>query len=340
MLKFFRQCEVVYYMRNPLETCESLYNQSVKRHNNVAPINPNRTLNLKPLERFLDTVSDAKACKLVFRFYGKSFFEGGNLLSDFCSILGVSIDQQATKSVVNTSYCFESLELKRRLNGLSNQAFQEKLDRLLQRYDGGTRDYSVIEPAKFSQLSKEVSNTLSRILASHSVENSEFIDLVAKTDQKPFKVQLVEVSDIEPLVEYVFEQNRKLFTQIVNILVLTDNIHIRWGAVGIAFARVWVKNESLLSKTFNKKRHKLFKAIADSELLFTLSDKLMGLADAFYLENNSEGGLEVFKQIDAKTDIEYAKNAIPLLNLAIDIQSPKFFRSEYEKCEAIILGET
>ena len=137
---------VVGYIRNPVESLVSNYNQGVKRSFftegllefcwSVLQGPPDKFHSGKMLEEWIENFSLEQ---MHFKPFGRPFFEGGSLENDFFGSLGISEAELAgwefPESKINGSYNVSVLQLKQILNlFLDKTAVREnnKLDILLQ----------------------------------------------------------------------------------------------------------------------------------------------------------------------------------------------------------------
>lgn len=190
------------YLRNPLEIKESSYNQSVKRHFQLAPINATRGKRLPYMSRLVDFVQQHGNDSLKIRLYGSRYFKGGNIVSDLLSVLGV--EQQVALPIINSSYQFEALEFKRWLNQFKLEEYQVLVDRALQGYLEGTGDYSLISRKQYF----EDSIYYSKVLASYAKELGEdvlepLIKEMQNASSKPYRKQILSESDFLSVCSYL-----------------------------------------------------------------------------------------------------------------------------------------
>ena len=154
---FFRQMEelkrlipnakFIAYIRNPLETKESSYNQSVKRHFQVKKLNAVRRKQLPFMVRLVEFSEQFGEKYLILRLYGERYFYRNNIVSDLLTVLGIDLD--VTLSIVNSSYQFEALEFKRWFNQFHLETYQDMVDRSLQGFTSGNETYSLIQHEQY-----------------------------------------------------------------------------------------------------------------------------------------------------------------------------------------------
>tara|TARA_R110001592_G_scaffold287421_2_gene556201 strand:- start:117 stop:1214 length:1098 start_codon:yes stop_codon:yes gene_type:complete len=143
----FPSAKFIAYVRNPMEIKESSYNQSVKRHFQLAKINSGRSKRLPYMARLVEFTQKNGVKDLCLRLYGKEYFKNCNIVSDLLSVIG--IEHEVTLPLVNSSYQFEALEFKRWFNQFELEQYQVMVDRALQGYNEGISDYSLIAPSDY-----------------------------------------------------------------------------------------------------------------------------------------------------------------------------------------------
>lgn len=144
---YFVTAKFIFYVRNPVEVRESNYNQSVKRHGKTTRLPSPKNNHLPHLEKLVSFHKKLGNTDIILKFYGQSFFHEGNIISDFLSVLGLTVSTE-TKSI-NKSYQFEALEFKRWINRYNIQHFETTLDNALQNFDDGCSDYSLFNQKQY-----------------------------------------------------------------------------------------------------------------------------------------------------------------------------------------------
>ena len=135
------------YIRNPLETKESSYNQSVKRHFQVKKINVVRRKQLPFMVRLVEFSEQFGEQDLVLRLYGERYFHHNNIVSDLLTVIGIELNVELP--LVNNSYQFEAREFKRWFNQFHLEDYQANVDRALQGYLEGCGQYSLIPQKQY-----------------------------------------------------------------------------------------------------------------------------------------------------------------------------------------------
>ncbi len=209
-------CVIVYYLRNPLEIIESLYNQSVKRHFNTSKIFLPKNPQFPQLRKITELMKGPYRDKAQVRYYGREFWESGDLVVDFLQSLGLcSSDLGGQKSEkVNLSYTLEGLEFKRLFNRIPEQHIHRKLDVFLQGLEYGERDYSFIDESVFNSYRSDAVKRFKLIL-SDSSESKKFLDSVQTSQPRPYKTQQLSFEALTDILGILKHTDRKLFNQLL-----------------------------------------------------------------------------------------------------------------------------
>ncbi len=217
----FPEAIFVAYIRNPLEIAESAYNQMVKRQLQTEPMTADMAASsrhLRRLEEHIDSIGDDK---FVLRVFDRELFEGGSLATDFASAIALPLDALSDPDlpIINTSYTFDALEMKRWLNQFPLGAIQRAVDTLLQDYTSGMQRFSFLEPGTFSQLKFEFHQALEKFFTRHDVPHAEvFLHNIAGSDQKPHVRQSLSDEQFSTVCRYLADGNPRLFIRVCDIL--------------------------------------------------------------------------------------------------------------------------
>ena len=184
----FPKCKVIYYFRSPIESAESVYNQSIKRHFNTKVFNTRR-MNIKRLEEFFGIVKNNASVELDIRPYGKAFFKRGDIVSDFMDAVDPTFNVHAPSRVINTSYSFEALEFKRLLNEVAAQGFHRRLDRFLQGYKGKTLKYTFVSNEEKKVHSEKLIKKVKKLFANSDYCSEPLVQVLQSFSDKPFASQ-------------------------------------------------------------------------------------------------------------------------------------------------------
>lgn len=185
----FPEAEFVVYVRNPIELLESHYNQTVKRHDETKPFVAPEQLRVgvfAHLERLLRTKVPPR---LIVRPYGDALFAGGNIVSDLLTVLDLPGVQPAPQRV-NASYTLDALEFKRHANHFSLGPLQPVIDRALQAYLVGEREYSLVPPETYAALRRTCVEQLDQLIAEQGLAELEPLrDELVRAPQRPYRTQ-------------------------------------------------------------------------------------------------------------------------------------------------------
>ncbi|GGF77329.1 glycosyltransferase family 61 protein [Alteromonas lipolytica] len=166
--------EFICFLRNPIEFQLSIYNQSVKRHANSKPFVPGKTLNMGQWENILKA-SNRVAPQNIHCFAYKSYEDHGNIIDDVISVLGLSTVFSAESRVVNVSYSFAALELKRWLNQFNLDAVQAELDAYLQLCSKDTPRYRLLDDATLATYASQLQSLAGKFTGLLSAEDWQLI---------------------------------------------------------------------------------------------------------------------------------------------------------------------
>ncbi|MCG7654040.1 hypothetical protein MHN00_10755 [Alteromonas sp. Cnat2-8] len=160
------------YVRCPIETFESVYNQSVKRHGKTEPLSFSKNLHTTTLDRLSELATNIKNGKVYFRAYLQSN-ENFNLVSDFLSVLKLEciVDNENT----NASYTFEALETKRWLNKFKLDSLNDEIDSALQALSEGTRNYTLLPEDRKERHFKQCVQNLKLFHTKFHIKNANIL---------------------------------------------------------------------------------------------------------------------------------------------------------------------
>ena len=225
------------YIRNPLDSFESLYNQSVKRHHKVDPIKNLPKLPkfyLTKLEAILDEIG---ASHFILRAYSKSAFVGGSIIDDFYSILNVTPPLITSKSI-NPSYSFEALEFKRWINQFCSHSLALKADKILQNFKSDLGPFSLIEPKTYELYKEQAVCFLNKLQSKHCIFGFEgLLDDVHNAKQKLYKNQKLSEEDFNRVANYIDHKAPEVYKSICNALYLSSYRSCYTGTYGQAFIK-------------------------------------------------------------------------------------------------------
>ena len=141
------------YVRPPIEFVESIYNQSIKRNGNSNIIALRSKLSAGAIDAIIELSQTCGHEHFMLRAYSESAGFYKSIIHDFCAAINfnVPVDAITEDERVNRSYSFEALEFKRWLNGYVGKRFDTQLDPILQRFDSGIEEFTLIPVELFEK---------------------------------------------------------------------------------------------------------------------------------------------------------------------------------------------
>jgi hypothetical protein len=233
----FPDAKFIAYIRNPLDSFESLYNQSVKRHHKVDLIKGPPKLPkfyLKKLETIVDTIGESH---FILRAYSKSAFVGGSIIDDFYSVLNIPAPAYTSKNI-NPSYSFEALEFKRWINQFCSHSVALRADKVLQSFEGDSGGFSLIEPKKYALYKDEALSFLNIMKSKYCIFGIEQLleDVNAKR-QKPYRRQKLSEEEFEQVATYLDDEAADVYKSICRALYLSSYRSCYTSEYGQAFIK-------------------------------------------------------------------------------------------------------
>jgi hypothetical protein len=234
---FFREMDVlklhipnakfIAYIRNPIETKESGYNQSVKRHFQVEKLNAVRRKQLAFMLRLVEFSAQFRGKYLILRLYGERYFYRNNIVSDLLSILGIDLD--VTLPIVNSSYQFEALEFKRWFNQFNLEDYQGIIDRALQGFTEGSSHYSLIPEQQYIKDSTYYAGVLESYAKElKTLDLAPLVDDMKSASSKPYFTQELSDQDFLLVCQYLqkaLQLDYYLMTKEIMPLTPVQNTH-------------------------------------------------------------------------------------------------------------------
>lgn len=202
ILAYFSDASVICYLRYPLDTNESGYNQQVKRHfktkKHGIPSKP-KTPSLDKLDEYLQRFG---AKRFIVRPYHLSLFHKGSIVPDFLSIFGLAHLSPDSAELVNKSYTFEALECKRWFNQFPLVDMHHILDRYLQGEKEGCAHYSVLTVNKRKIVRQNMYPKIKSFVEKANIVNAEsFLHALLHGDKRPFRKQVIGVDEFTALLQ-------------------------------------------------------------------------------------------------------------------------------------------
>jgi hypothetical protein len=214
--KTFPEAIFVGYVRNPLDFMESDYNQSIKRHGNSKTINLKPRINASILRRMSENVDDIGEDRFHLRAYHSELFPNRDIVHDFMQYLGISGASGITGNRINSSYCYEAMEVKRWLNQFEFGNLSNDIDLSLQKFERGTKKYSLITPVAYKKYRVQSINTVIDFCKRHNVFNSEeLVKAIKKRKHSPYFEQELNYEHAKIVVDFIREHTEaRIFRKI------------------------------------------------------------------------------------------------------------------------------
>jgi hypothetical protein len=223
------EAKFIAYIRNPLETKESSYNQSVKRHFQVKELNTVRRKQLPFMVRLVEFSEQFGHNDLILRLYGGTYFYRNNIVSDILFVMGIDMD--VSLPIVNSSYQFEALEFKRWFNQFHLDTYQDMVDRSLQGFIAGNETYSLIQQDQYVDDGTYYAVLLKTYAKSMNTSALEpLISDMKSLTAKPFFPQKLSEKQFLSVCQYLQKTLRLdyyLLTQEVKLLSPIQNAHFK-----------------------------------------------------------------------------------------------------------------
>jgi hypothetical protein len=210
------------YVRNPLDSFESLYNQSVKRHHHTKPIKNSAKLPrfyLVKLDKFIEQFSSER---FILRSYSSKAFTGGNIIDDFYSILGVTPPDNIINKI-NPSYSFEALEFKRWLNQFCSSQIALKADKLLQAYSSDKQRFTLLDAVTFERYKLQAYEYINDLCGKYDVfMSTALLDDIHTYTSKPYFEQKLSLDEFKVVADYLHKCDAQLYRSICYSLYLVS----------------------------------------------------------------------------------------------------------------------
>lgn len=217
----------VAYVRNPAQLHESNYNQSVKRHGNMAVISRAETLPMHTLKR-LGEYGMQLGNKLILRAYHDELFVKNNIICDFLSVIfpkdNINVKVNGLERV-NSSYTLEALEIKRWFNFYDLGLLSNALDRILQTYDKGINKFTFVGKHQFNDYKRQSIRWIERLSEQACFEQSAaLIDVIKSQPHQHFYKQEISTLQCESVLKYIASKNMFLLTQLALCVYAQPNV--------------------------------------------------------------------------------------------------------------------
>ena len=199
LMSWLRDATFVFYIRHPLASLESGYQQEVKRHMRVSTFFLPERMRFGALWYIAD-IAQEFSVKVAYRLYDSQLFEGGNLISDFVSLLGCGSHLPITNRRVNEGYCYESLELKRFFNQFIDIDTASELDKWLQSKASQAFAFTLVTEADTARVQEHLKDDAAALVERYpQLDKDALSTLINNFPQRTYKRQDNSVPNISPL---------------------------------------------------------------------------------------------------------------------------------------------
>ncbi len=215
------------YVRNPAELHESHYNQSVKRHGNVATIRRADSLPMNALKVLGDYASKL-GDRLILRAYHEDLFLNNSIVSDFLTAINLPAEEVANISCtkrINTSYTLEALEVKRWFNRYELGGNSNLLDRILQSYSNGVTRFTFVGKHQFNDYKRQSLKWLRQLNEQAPFANGDkLIKVVHDQAHQNFYKQEISMQQCDSVLRYIAKENIALLTNLALCVYAQPNV--------------------------------------------------------------------------------------------------------------------
>lgn len=219
------QATFIAYIRCPLETFESSYNQAVKRHMRTTPIEFGKNLHVTTLNILRSTISEIGNKRFILSAYLPKSLTEFSLIHDFCTAGKLPLLPEA-QTLKNKSYTYEALECKRWLNKFDMHDLNAEIDKILQAYEEGERHFSFLPESLFNRYKKQAFQEVNAFIKDHKVLNGRTLALQLKDRPLiPYYEQSLSNKALAQVCAYMSKQNPDLYKRMCKILVLSKHSH-------------------------------------------------------------------------------------------------------------------
>lgn len=218
------QAQFIAYLRCPLETFESSYNQSVKRHMRTTPVEFGKNLHVTTLNILSETVESIGVGRFIIRAYLPLSVIKLSLIEDFCEALKLPPLTQSHKRT-NHSYSFEALEFKRWLNQFNLRKLDVEVDQLLQAFPNGNRSFSFLPDAQFLHYRKQSFNFVRAFVQKYKVANDKLLlEYLKNRDAGNYIEQKISNESLIEVCSYILKMKPALYKKLCSELAENENL--------------------------------------------------------------------------------------------------------------------
>lgn len=224
LYKALPEAKFLAYLRNPLDVFESNYNQGVKRSKTIKELHLPLNLKFYVIEDIIKIFNELKNINLCIRPYAKELFVKGNIVNDL--LLSIGLDIPTVKhDVINSSYNLQALEFKRLTNNFTDSNVDKQLDFILQSYNCGDSNYSLVKASAYEKVKERLVETLEVFIKDYKQPQLlSFIQLIKGGVQKKIVQHQVTATEIKQICEFVKDANPDVFNQLA--MQIQEKSHI------------------------------------------------------------------------------------------------------------------
>ncbi len=240
--------QFIAYVRCPLETFESSYNQSVKRHGRIEPAIFSQNLHTTTLNILSEVIHVVGRKRFILRAYLPTGDAEFDLVEDFACACNLTLPKLG-KTITNSSYTFEALEFKRWLNQFKLLDLEPSVDQALQAYQKGASKFSFLPEALSVRYQKQAMHTVRDFVQNHKVSNGRrLIQYLKDRPRGEFKEQSLANNQLTEIGGYLAEYYPALFNDILQNLKKQNLKSIECRDRVALLASIKTKKQSILSK--------------------------------------------------------------------------------------------
>lgn len=211
--------QVLAYIRCPIETFESSYNQGVKRHGQTQPLSFSKNLHITTLNRLASAAKKLPKTRFHFRAYFAPGTQDFNLLADVAGVL--NIQESPENNATNPSYCLEALKVKRWLNQFQLTHVDAALDTALQNITEGTRNYTLLPADKLGRHSKQCVTALREFHQQHRIVGAKkLLSSVRQREHRECVSQAITDDAITFIARFLSDHYPDLYQNLCNALLV------------------------------------------------------------------------------------------------------------------------
>ena len=211
LVRILPNCEVIAFVRNPIDFIESQYNQSVKRHMNANKIELPSKLGVGQIKALTELLEENENKT----FHLHTYLRGEDIIDKFASLVGGNKSLEKPSSHINSSYTHEALQFKRIINTFSLGKIDAELDRALQSYTQGCRAYTYIPQERYLAYQNYCKAVLEEFCSKFEVNGSN--ELFAELTQQRTEVekqQTIEPVELRALIQFLKSHHRTTFKKL------------------------------------------------------------------------------------------------------------------------------